>query len=231
MKNIFRSFKSIPYFCLALSIILCSLMMPTPASAASPLGGSSDGYYSFDFVPPGLPSGPLPDFVSSAPSDCIIVQYYKGTGTLLFTILYVAETPGSMSVSLSDNSYSLSGRYYSSSYNRSSNSWNSPSLHTQDSGAAVLSSFVCVVTPSLLSSSTNPNFTVSSVTYHAPPTGVLDVAGGVGSWLAGALGNSFEMFYADGALTFLGYLAIAALAFSLIFLIIGLVSRFLKFGG
>jgi hypothetical protein len=39
------------------------------------------------------------------------------------------------------------------------------------------------------------------------------------------------MFYAEGALTFLGVLAVAGLAVSVVFLLMGVVSNFLHFRG
>lgn len=58
----------------------------------------------------------------------------------------------------------------------------------------------------------------------------------VGDWIISALTSLMSIFWtvgADGAgqLTFLGVLAIAGLAFSVIFLIIGIIQRFLHFRG
>ena len=58
----------------------------------------------------------------------------------------------------------------------------------------------------------------------------------VGDWIITALTTLMTIFWttgADGAgqLTFLGVLAVAGLAFSVIFLIIGIIQRFLHFRG
>lgn len=58
----------------------------------------------------------------------------------------------------------------------------------------------------------------------------------VGDWIISALTSLMSIFWtagADGAgqLTFLGFLAVAGLAFSVIFLIIGIIQRFLHFRG
>ena len=59
----------------------------------------------------------------------------------------------------------------------------------------------------------------------------------VGDWIISALTSLMSIFWtagADGAagqLTFLGVLAVAGLAFSVIFLIIGIIQRFLHFRG
>lgn len=53
----------------------------------------------------------------------------------------------------------------------------------------------------------------------------------VGDWIVRAVNNFIPMFYVDGALTFLGVLAVAGLAISVVFLLIGIIQRFLHFGG
>lgn len=60
---------------------------------------------------------------------------------------------------------------------------------------------------------------------------ILAVFTSVGTWLQTAVTNLIPMFWADGALTFLGVLAVAGLAFSVIFLVMGIIQRFLHFGG
>lgn len=62
---------------------------------------------------------------------------------------------------------------------------------------------------------------------------VASIFGSVGSWIAGQLGTATSLFWnADaGALTFLGVLAVCALAIAVIFLIIVICSRFLRFRG
>lgn len=60
---------------------------------------------------------------------------------------------------------------------------------------------------------------------------ILAVFTSVGEWIVTAVSAMIPMFYAEGALTFLGTLAVAGLAFSVVFLLIGIVQRFLHFAG
>lgn len=60
---------------------------------------------------------------------------------------------------------------------------------------------------------------------------ILEVFTAVGQWITSAVTALIPMFYAEGALTFLGVLAVAGLAFSVAFLIIGLIQNFLHFRG
>lgn len=61
---------------------------------------------------------------------------------------------------------------------------------------------------------------------------ILAVFSAVGAWIGTAVQSLIPMFYvAETGLTFLGVLAVAGLAFSVIFLIIGIIQRFLHFGG
>lgn len=66
-------------------------------------------------------------------------------------------------------------------------------------------------------------------------TDVLAIFSGVGDWIAEAVQALIPMFYiADGegaGLTFLGVLAVAGLAISVVFLIIGVIQNFLHFRG
>lgn len=66
-------------------------------------------------------------------------------------------------------------------------------------------------------------------------TAILAVFTSIGEWIGTAVQSLIPMFYvADGSnagLTFLGVLAVASLAFSVIFLLIGLIQRFLHFQG
>lgn len=63
-------------------------------------------------------------------------------------------------------------------------------------------------------------------------TSVLDVFSAIGTWIASAVADLIPMFYeASTGLTFLGVLAVAGLAFSVIFLIIGIIQNFLHFRG
>lgn len=60
---------------------------------------------------------------------------------------------------------------------------------------------------------------------------IFDVFSAVGSWIVSAVTTLIPMFYAEGSLTFLGVLAVAGLAISVTFLLIGIIQRFLHFGG
>lgn len=66
---------------------------------------------------------------------------------------------------------------------------------------------------------------------------VLAVFMGVGEWISTAVTSLIPMFWTaaeggtGGELTFLGVLAVAGLAFSVVFLIIGLIQNFLHFRG
>lgn len=61
---------------------------------------------------------------------------------------------------------------------------------------------------------------------------ILEVFSGVGTWISGAVTEMLPMFYAaDTGLTFLGVLAVAGLAFSVVFLVMGIIQNFLHFRG
>lgn len=61
---------------------------------------------------------------------------------------------------------------------------------------------------------------------------ILAVFTAVGEWITTAVTNIMPMFYVAGTgLTFLGVLAVAGLAFSVVFLVIGLIQNFLHFRG
>ncbi len=61
---------------------------------------------------------------------------------------------------------------------------------------------------------------------------ILDVFTSIGEWIPGAVTQLLPMFYtAESGLTFLGVLAVAGLAFSVIFLVMGLIQNFLHFRG
>ncbi len=66
---------------------------------------------------------------------------------------------------------------------------------------------------------------------------ILEVFDKVGQWLASAVQSIMPMFYVapvgetPGQLTLLGVLAVAGLAMSVIFLIIGIIQNFLHFRG
>lgn len=61
---------------------------------------------------------------------------------------------------------------------------------------------------------------------------VFEVFGSIADWIPGAVTSLIPMFYtAESGLTFLGVLAVAGLAFSVVFLVIGLIQNFLHFRG
>lgn len=63
-------------------------------------------------------------------------------------------------------------------------------------------------------------------------TAILAVFTAIGNWIVEATTALMPMFYVAGTgLTFLGVLAVAGLAFSVTFLIIGLIQKFLHFRG
>lgn len=67
-------------------------------------------------------------------------------------------------------------------------------------------------------------------------TAILAVFSAIGEWIPEAVDAMIPIFWTAGAegagqLTFMGVLAVAGLAFSVIFLIIGLIQRFLHFAG
>lgn len=61
---------------------------------------------------------------------------------------------------------------------------------------------------------------------------ILDVFSSVGTWITGSVSTLMPMFYtAESGLTFIGVLGVAGLAFSVVFLIIGIIQNFLHFRG
>lgn len=60
---------------------------------------------------------------------------------------------------------------------------------------------------------------------------VLAVFMAIANWFTEAIPVITAFFYADGALTFMGVLAVAGLAISIVFLLIGVISNFLHFRG
>lgn len=62
-------------------------------------------------------------------------------------------------------------------------------------------------------------------------TGILSTFLGIATWIGCAVSALIGMFYLNGSLTFIGYLAVAGIAVSVIFLLIYLISSFLKFRG
>ena len=65
-----------------------------------------------------------------------------------------------------------------------------------------------------------------------PPTqSVFGVFTSIGDWLTESLSSLGSLFYNDSGLTFLGVLAVAGLAISVIFFLIGIIYNFVMFGG
>lgn len=60
---------------------------------------------------------------------------------------------------------------------------------------------------------------------------ILAIFAGVADWIVETLPTVTSLFYAEGALTFLGVLAVGSLAISISFLLIGIIQRFLHFAG
>lgn len=61
---------------------------------------------------------------------------------------------------------------------------------------------------------------------------ILEVFSSVGTWIVEMVTDLIPMFYAaETGLTFLGVLAVAGLAFSIVFLVIGIIQNFLHFRG
>lgn len=61
---------------------------------------------------------------------------------------------------------------------------------------------------------------------------ILAVFTAIGNWIGTAVTALIPMFYvAETGLTFLGVLAVAGLGFSVIFLVIGVIQKFLHFRG
>lgn len=60
---------------------------------------------------------------------------------------------------------------------------------------------------------------------------ILAVFTAVGEWITTTIPNFFALFYAENNLTMLGVLAVAGLAISVVFLLIGIIQKFMKFRG
>lgn len=59
---------------------------------------------------------------------------------------------------------------------------------------------------------------------------ILEVFSGVGEWIVTSVNDLTPMFYStESGLTFMGVLGVAGLAFSVIFLLIGVIQGFLHF--
>lgn len=53
----------------------------------------------------------------------------------------------------------------------------------------------------------------------------------VGDWITNAFSDIIPMFYAEGSLTFLGTLSVMGLGISIVFLLVGVIQRFLHLAG
>lgn len=64
-------------------------------------------------------------------------------------------------------------------------------------------------------------------------TAITNVFTEVGNWIVGAVNSMIPMFYDTGnsELTLLGILSVVGLAISVVFLLIGIIQRFLHFAG
>lgn len=62
---------------------------------------------------------------------------------------------------------------------------------------------------------------------------ILEVFTSVGTWFASAFDMVMPIFWDEtgNSLTLMGVLAVASLAFSVVFLVIGIIQRFLQFRG
>ena len=60
---------------------------------------------------------------------------------------------------------------------------------------------------------------------------IFNVFDAISTWLTGAVQDIIPMFYVpESGLTFLGSLAVVGLGIGVVFLLIGIIQRFLKFG-
>lgn len=62
-------------------------------------------------------------------------------------------------------------------------------------------------------------------------TAITDVFDEVSTWIQSAVSGMTNMFYTESGLTLLGILAVTGLAFSVVFLIIGIIQNFLHLRG
>lgn len=63
-------------------------------------------------------------------------------------------------------------------------------------------------------------------------TAILAIFTAIGEWIVSTVPAMMPLFYtAEAGLTFMGVLAVAGLAFSVVFLLIGIIQRFLHFRG
>lgn len=62
-------------------------------------------------------------------------------------------------------------------------------------------------------------------------TAITAVFTAIGDWIVDALETLQTIFWSADGLTFLGVLAVCGLAFSVVFLIIGIIQKFLHFRG
>lgn len=67
---------------------------------------------------------------------------------------------------------------------------------------------------------------------NAIVTAVLAVFTAIGTWIVDTVPTFIPMFYsAENGLTWLGVMAVMGLAFSVVFLMIGIIQKFLHFAG
>lgn len=78
----------------------------------------------------------------------------------------------------------------------------------------------------------SPQQVVSSGT-GSPLSSIVGIFSDIGSWIADNIGNAVSLFWnaESQSLTLIGVLSVCGLSVSIVFLLIGIVSRFLKFGG
>ena len=62
-------------------------------------------------------------------------------------------------------------------------------------------------------------------------TAIFAVFSAIANWFSETIPVIISLFYADGALTFLGGLAVIGLGISVVFLLMGVISNFLHFRG
>lgn len=70
-----------------------------------------------------------------------------------------------------------------------------------------------------------------TATYNSVITAILSVFAAISEWIVTSVQAMIPIFFADGALTFLGTLSIAGLSFSIVFLLLGLIQKFMHFAG
>lgn len=61
-------------------------------------------------------------------------------------------------------------------------------------------------------------------------TAITSIFSAIGTWITDSLTDLQSVFWSNDGLTFLGTLAILGLGMGIVFLLIGLIQKFLKFG-